>query len=84
MAAPHRPPPEPLQTDDMRVVVVGTSLWVGVLVVLLVRGVTTSDLASRWVWVCIAGVFLGTVGMRQVTRRKRISGHDEKRDATTT
>lgn len=82
MAAPHRPSPEPLQTDDLRVVLAGTALWIGLLAVLLLRGLTANDVLWRWVWVCVAGVFLGAVGIRQVRRRKRSSGSEHKPPTT--
>lgn len=53
-------------------VLVGTALWLIGLVVAFVRsdGLSAPE-ASRWFWVCVAGVFLGLVGVRTVRRRER-------------
>jgi len=79
MAAPHRPPPEPLRTDDLRVLVAGTALWAGALAILLLRGFMTGDLPTRWAWACVAGLLLGGVGIRMIRRRQRAEPADHDR-----
>jgi hypothetical protein len=71
MAAPRRPDPEPLETDDVRAVTVGTVAW-GVLLVVLLAAYGRLDDGGRgsWVWIAAAGFGLGLVGVRHVRRRK--------------
>jgi hypothetical protein len=61
-----------MQTDDLRVVAIGTALW---LVALAATLVFHDRLAEHnnddWVWVALAGVFLGFVGLRYVRRHQR-------------
>jgi hypothetical protein len=61
-----------METDDVRVVALGTGLW---LVALAATLVFHDRLAEHdngdWVWVALAGVFLGLVGLRHVRRRRR-------------
>ena len=61
-----------METDDVRVVALGTALW---LVALIATLVFHDRLAEHdngdWVWVALAGVFLGFVGLRHVRRRRR-------------
>lgn len=72
MPPPRRPDPEPLETDDVRVVAVGTALWLLALVAALAfRGRLADDGNGDWVWVALAGLFLGLVGLRYVRRRRR-------------
>lgn len=56
----------------MRVVALGTALW---LVALIAALVFHDRLAEHdngdWVWVALAGVFLGFVGLRHVRRHRR-------------
>lgn len=71
MAAPRRPDPEPLPTNDLTVVVVGTALWAVALVVALVLGDRLDDQGrENWVWITAAGVALGGVGIRHLRRRR--------------
>jgi hypothetical protein len=61
-----------METDDLRVVALGTVLWVLALVAALVFHDRLADHDhSDWVWVALAGVFLGLVGLRHVRRRDR-------------
>ncbi len=61
-----------MQTDDFRIVALGTALW---LVALLAALVFHDRLAEHdngdWAWVALAGVFLGFVGLRHVRRHQR-------------
>ena len=71
MAPPRRPDPEPLETDDVRAVTVGTVAWGVLLVVLLVSYQRLDDDGrGSWVWVAAAGFGLGLVGVRHVRRRR--------------
>jgi hypothetical protein len=71
----RRPNPEPLQTDDRLAVLIGTCVWVLLGVGGLVRR-SALDAAGDgwWLWVCLAAVALGIVGLahlhRQQTRRR--------------
>lgn len=71
MTDPERPAPEPLQTDEVRVVAVGTALFaVGLLVTLVLHGRLEDDGRGDWVWIMVCGVLLGLVGIRSVRRRR--------------
>ena len=71
MAPPRRPDPEPLETDDVRAVTVGTVAWGVLLVVLLVSYQRLDDDGrGSWVWIAAAGFGLGLVGVRHVRRRR--------------
>lgn len=74
MAANRRPDPEPLETDDVRLITLGTLAWLVVLVVLLVTD--AGGERDRWVWVAAAGTFLGLVGIRHVRRRRAARPRD--------
>jgi peptidoglycan/LPS O-acetylase OafA/YrhL len=61
-----------METDDVRIVALGTALWLVALVVALVFHDRLADHGNGdWVWVALAGVFLGFVGLRHVRRRQR-------------
>ncbi|MDQ1641106.1 MAG: hypothetical protein QOJ90_457 [Actinomycetota bacterium] len=67
----RRADPPPLETDDVRIVGLGTALWVVALVVcLLLRDRLSANGHDSWVWVALAGAFLGLVGLRYVVRRR--------------
>jgi hypothetical protein len=71
MAPPRRPDPEPLETDDVRVITLGTVAWGVVLVVLVaLHGRLEDDGHGSWVWIAAAGFGLGLVGLRHVRRRR--------------
>jgi Protein of unknown function (DUF2530) len=69
--ATRRPDPEPLRSDDRRVVLVGTAAWA---VLLLLAGVARSTLVAQgrgwWLWTPVAGVLLGLYGLRAIRRRR--------------
>jgi peptidoglycan/LPS O-acetylase OafA/YrhL len=72
MPPPRRPDPEPLETDDVRVIAVGTVVWFLALAATLVFHGTLADSDNAdWTWVALAGSFLGLVGLRYVRRRRR-------------
>jgi peptidoglycan/LPS O-acetylase OafA/YrhL len=61
-----------METDDVRIVALGTALWLVALVAALVFHDHLADQDNGdWVWVALAGVFLGFVGLRHVHRRQR-------------
>ena len=61
-----------METDDIRVVALGTVLWLVALVAaLLFHDRLSEHHNGDWVWVALAGVFLGFVGLRHVRRRQR-------------
>jgi hypothetical protein len=60
-----------METDDVRVVALGTVLWVIALIATLVFHDRLADQGNDdWVWIALAGVFLGFVGLRHVRRRR--------------
>ncbi len=74
MPRPTRPSPPPLRVDTARVVLAGTALWAGALVVVLLLG----DRVDRvWTWTCLAAIALGLLGLwimklqGQLSRRGR-------------
>jgi hypothetical protein len=61
----------PLETDDVKIVGLGTVLWgVALVACLLLRDRLGDDGHRSWIWVCLAGAFLGLVGLRYVARRR--------------
>ncbi|BEP14456.1 hypothetical protein acdb102_27670 [Acidothermaceae bacterium B102] len=73
MAKPVRlPDPEPLQTNDVLAVAVGTAAWVVALVVLLFLHHTLErHHTTWWYWVCLTGIALGCAGLFVTIRRRR-------------
>jgi len=71
-----------METDDVRVVALGTVLWVIALVATLVFHDRLADQGNDdWVWIALAGVFLGFVGLRHVRRRRRLPTPDVEHPA---
>lgn len=68
-----RPPPQPLRVDAVRVVALGTGLWLVALLVLLVFvGRLAESDQLLWLWTALAGFLLGLLGLRLcVVRRTR-------------
>ena len=69
----------------MTVITVGTVIWAVALVVTLVLHDWLSDRgAGDWVWITVAGVGLGLLGIRIVRRRRtrlsKMSQSDPSRD----
>jgi hypothetical protein len=67
----RRPDPEPLETDDVKIVGIGTILW-GVAFggLYLIRDQLERDGRGWVVWSCLAGFGLGLLGLWYVTRRR--------------
>jgi hypothetical protein len=71
MPTPRRPDPEPLEADDVTIVTVGTVLWAVALVASLVFHDRLADGGNgNWIWIFLAGTFLGLIGIRYVRRRR--------------
>jgi hypothetical protein len=72
MAAPRRPDPPPLRTNEYLPPIVGTALWCVAAIVLAVKH---SEMAARgqgwWLWVAVAGIVIGLWGLTMVTLRQR-------------
>ena len=76
----RRPDPPPLETNDVAVVLIGTSLWAGALLVLAV--LELADLArvrGWWLGMCGYGVALGLFGLYYVRRRQSAIARDGDR-----
>jgi NO-binding membrane sensor protein with MHYT domain len=70
---PRRPDPEPLETNEPAVVIVGMALWAIAFVVLLVffRDDLRRHDATWWLWACLVAITFGLYGLRFVSRRRR-------------
>jgi hypothetical protein len=77
----RRPAPEPLESDEVRVVAVGTALFALGLVLCVVLHDRLED-AGRgdWVWIMACGVLLGLIGLRTVRRRRDHLRRDRTND----
>ncbi len=80
----RRPDPAPLVTDDRRALLVGTLVW-GVLLVAAVatRSHLQADGHGWWVWTPVAGIIMGLLGLRYVTRRRARAAISQARAART-
>jgi hypothetical protein len=72
----RRPDPEPLEHDDVKVVLAGTALWVLALVVLGIARLAGSDVQGWWLAMCGCGIALGLVGIRYTQRRRAAIARD--------
>lgn len=67
----RKPDPAPLETDDVRLVALGTAAWFAALVVLaLVRLAGNDGVRSWWIVMCSYGFVLGLLGVRYCQRRR--------------
>jgi hypothetical protein len=73
VAKPERlPDPEPLETNDVVAIAVGTCAWLILLVVLLFLHDTLKRHHTTWWYgVCGAGIGLGVAGLVVTLRRRR-------------
>jgi hypothetical protein len=76
VAKPERlPDPEPLETNDVLTVAIGTGAWVVLLVVLLfLHDTLKAHHTTWWYGVCAAGIALGVAGLIVTTRRRSRRG----------
>ena len=74
----HRPDPPPLETDDVKLVAVGTLLWVvGLLVLLLLKVSDAAHVPTWWLGMCGYGIALGLFGVRYCRRRHEAIERDK-------
>jgi hypothetical protein len=67
----RRPEPEPLETDDLKVVGVGTILWgLAFAGLFVIRDGLEEDGRGWLLWSCLAGFGLGLLGLWYVQRRR--------------
>jgi hypothetical protein len=65
-------PTEPLDVDGVSAMAAGTVLWSVALIVLLVTGTRFSSDNGWWLWVCLAGIGIGVVGVAYTRRRRAV------------
>ena len=78
-SGPQQPDPQPLEIDNTRVVLIGTVLWAGALVVLLLAALFGADVHGWWLAMCACGAVLGVAGLRFVALRKQALTRDRRR-----
>ena len=71
MSRTLRPPPPPLEANDVLVTAIGTAAWAVALVVLLILRDQIPPSEQWWIWVCVAGVAMGLFALWYVPRVKR-------------
>jgi hypothetical protein len=72
----QRPDPEPLETDDVRIITSLTVVWALAAMVLLIAKAAGADVHGWWVLMCIEGAALGCVGIRYCRRRRDAIARD--------
>lgn len=66
----QRPDPPPLETDDVKVVAIGTVLWgAGLLVLAVLRLTGAAEVQDWWLVMCACGLALGLYGVHYCRRR---------------
>ena len=76
MKIAQRPDPEPLETDDVKIVAGLGILWAIALVVLVVAKLAGSDIRNWWIGMCGYGVALAVIGVRYCQRRRAAIARD--------
>jgi hypothetical protein len=76
MPLSRRPDPDPLETDDVRIVAAGTVLWAVALLVLVVARLTGAGVHDWWIAMCVCGTGLGLLGVRYCLRRRAAIARD--------
>jgi len=76
MPLARKPDPEPLETDDVRIVAGGTALWALALVALVVARLAGAHVRAWWIVLCVCGAALGLVGVRYCQRRRDAIARD--------
>ena len=75
-----RPDPTPLETDDVKVVAVGTAAWaLGLLVLLVLAATDAAEVSNWWLGMCAYGIALGLFGIRYCQRRREAIERDRAR-----
>ena len=59
-----------METDDVRLVALGTAGWLLGFVVLMVMKTTDHEVHDWWWQMCLAGAALGVLGVRASRRRR--------------
>jgi hypothetical protein len=72
----RRPDPEPLETDDAKIVAGLTVAWAVALLVLGIARLTGADVRGWWLVMCAYGLVLGLVGVRFCRRRQAAIARD--------
>ncbi|MEX2289798.1 MAG: hypothetical protein WD794_05660 [Mycobacteriales bacterium] len=63
--------PVPLETDDVKLVAVGTTLWaLGLLVLVVLRLTGAAEVRTWWMGMCGYGIALGLYGIHYCRRRR--------------
>lgn len=76
MKVARRPDPEPLETNDVRIVAGGTVLWGVALLALVVARFAGADVHGWWIGMCAYGLGLGLLGVRYCQRRRDAIARD--------
>ena len=75
-----RPDPPPLETDDVKVVAAGTTVWaLGLLVLLVLASTGAAEVRGWWLGMCAYGIALGLFGIRYCQRRRAAIERDQAR-----
>lgn len=76
----RRPDPPPLETDDVRTIVLGTAAWAVALVVLIALRLLDVTRVETW-WIVMSGwgAGLGLLGVRYCQRRRAAIERDKAR-----
>ena len=73
----QRPDPVPLETDDVRLVAIGTIGWaVALLVLVVLRVAEVGEVRGWWLGMCGYGIALGLFGIRYCRRRRLAIARD--------
>ena len=76
----RHPDPPALETDDVKLVGVGTALWaVGLVVLLVLKATGNEDVRDWWLGMCGYGIALGLFGMRYCRKRHQAIERDAAR-----
>lgn len=65
----RKPDPEPMRTNPVLAIAVGSVLWAVALVVLLATKPAAATATPWIVWTCVAGIALGFYALWHVRRR---------------
>jgi hypothetical protein len=78
----RRPRPEPVEVNDVRVVLIGTAAWLAAFLVLLpFRDTLRAHGHGLWMWICLTGAGLGLIGLYYVHRRREALAAADRADS---